>query len=172
MIISIILSTVVSLLLLATTVLLGLKVLSQREELRKPKHYTVAYWVKNQLHSFSFDTDGHSKFMFSGGTAIPPLVWEKSITKDEFLAVAKKGPNKSYSGHTSVLELMKGQLEEYGFDGLSNGACGCHVNDLAPCGEMQLKCSGAYEHVFNKDHWLCYSKNPDIARKDYDKNAK
>jgi hypothetical protein len=48
----------------------------------------------------------------------------------------------------TVIEAVKGVILREGFDGLcnlDNDGCGCRVDDLAPCGEMNQACELGYE---------------------------
>jgi|Deesub1362A_J573_1020465.scaffolds.fasta_scaffold00107_58 hypothetical protein len=49
----------------------------------------------------------------------------------------------------TVKEILKSWLKEHGYDGLFNewGECGCELNDLAPCGEIDPECKAGYKAV-------------------------
>lgn len=45
----------------------------------------------------------------------------------------------------TIFEIIEKHLTDNGFDGLFNPAeCGCKLDDLAPCGEMQHCCEPGY----------------------------
>ena len=46
----------------------------------------------------------------------------------------------------TVIEIIQGYLREYGFDGLAGDECGCLLDDIAPCGEMNVNdCEAGYK---------------------------
>jgi len=46
----------------------------------------------------------------------------------------------------TVIEIVADYLKYNELDGLQNGAeCGCSIDDLAPCGEIQSSCSTGYK---------------------------
>jgi hypothetical protein len=50
----------------------------------------------------------------------------------------------------TVLEIVKDWLKEHGYDGLylpigDGEACGCSLDDFAPCGEIDGDCQAAYK---------------------------
>jgi len=49
----------------------------------------------------------------------------------------------------TVLEMVRKQLLANGWDGLCNGDgfCGCNLQDLAPCGDVQAECQAAMEVI-------------------------
>ena len=61
----------------------------------------------------------------------------------------------------TVIEIIKKNLIEEGFDGLYNEdlECGCELADLEPCGEIRSDCTAGYKHpvlpgydFYVKDH--------------------
>ena len=46
----------------------------------------------------------------------------------------------------SDVDRVKKRLEYGGFDGLCNDQCGCDIDDLAPCDDMQNDCTPGYIH--------------------------
>jgi hypothetical protein len=45
-----------------------------------------------------------------------------------------------------VLHMVKSYLKYHEYDGLYRpGECGCILNDLAPCGEIQRDCIAGYK---------------------------
>ncbi len=61
----------------------------------------------------------------------------------------------------TVLEIVEKYLRDNGYDGLYNpdDECGCLINDLAPCGEMNEECragiilerdSGGYDFIIGE----------------------
>lgn len=52
----------------------------------------------------------------------------------------------------TVIEIIKKNLIEEGFDGLYNEdlECGCEVSDLEPCGEIRSDCTAGYKHPGNE----------------------
>jgi len=51
--------------------------------------------------------------------------------------------------NVTVMDIVDQYLRANGFDGLfsDNGKCGCVVDDLAPCGELQQDCRAGYMMV-------------------------
>lgn len=45
----------------------------------------------------------------------------------------------------SVKEIVEKFIRENNFDGVYSDVCGCLVDDLAPCGEMQETCRAGYK---------------------------
>ena len=61
----------------------------------------------------------------------------------------------------TVIEIIKKNLIEEGFDGLYNEdlECACLVDDIEPCGEIKGDCTAGYKHpgddeydFYIKDH--------------------
>ena len=48
----------------------------------------------------------------------------------------------------TVIEIIKKNLIENGFDGLYNEdlECGCEIDDLEPCDSLQSNCKAGYKH--------------------------
>ena len=48
----------------------------------------------------------------------------------------------------TVLDMVRDYLEEHNYDGLClpDQECGCSIDDLAPCGDINEKCRPAYFH--------------------------
>ena len=49
-----------------------------------------------------------------------------------------------------VLEMVTYYLKAQGYDGLFNTEyepCGCDLEDLVPCGEIQATCIAGYKHI-------------------------
>jgi hypothetical protein len=46
----------------------------------------------------------------------------------------------------TVDEIIVDYLKTNGFDGLCNVECGCPIDDLHPCGEINSDCVPAYKH--------------------------
>lgn len=46
----------------------------------------------------------------------------------------------------NVIDLVWAGLRARGYDGLFSDECGCSVDDLAPCGEIQFDCEAGYRH--------------------------
>lgn len=43
-----------------------------------------------------------------------------------------------------VTAMVRAYLIQHGYDGLYTEDCGCHVDDLAPCGDMPPTCQAGY----------------------------
>ena len=54
----------------------------------------------------------------------------------------------------TVIEIIKKNLIEEGFDGLYNEdlECGCEVSDLEPCDVLQNGCTAGYKHPGDKEY--------------------
>lgn len=50
--------------------------------------------------------------------------------------------------HPTCLTIIRDHLKAHGYDGLSDGECGCGSDDLAPCCFDIRRCRPAY-------HWSC-----------------
>ena len=49
----------------------------------------------------------------------------------------------------TVIDIVLKYLKDNGYDGLldRHGECGCEIDDLAPCGEMQETCEAGYQAI-------------------------
>lgn len=54
----------------------------------------------------------------------------------------------------TVIEIIKKNLIEEGFDGLYNEdlECGCEVSDLDQCDVLQSGCTAGYKHPGDKEY--------------------
>ena len=46
----------------------------------------------------------------------------------------------------TVREIIKNYLKERHYDGLCGDGCGCGIDNLFPCGEINTDCQPAYAH--------------------------
>lgn len=46
-----------------------------------------------------------------------------------------------------VIKIVELHLKAHGFDGLYSDECGCFIDDLAPCCEIQGSCRAGYKHT-------------------------
>lgn len=80
---------------------------------------------------------------WDGGDCLDKEIWIDSETGEEccrFEANAIKKPICK-----NVLDIIVTYLKEHGYDGLCYDDCGCHLDDLCPCGELSLNCEPGYE---------------------------
>ena len=45
-----------------------------------------------------------------------------------------------------VVNEVRGWLEDEGYDGLCGPDCGCPLDDLFPCGRVNITCRAGYKH--------------------------
>lgn len=55
----------------------------------------------------------------------------------------------------SIKKIISDYLEENNYEGLCNIECGCSINDLFPCGEIQEDCITAYKINCKKENSDC-----------------
>ena len=61
----------------------------------------------------------------------------------------------------NVIEMVRKYIEDQGLDGLCNGACGCGLDDFAPCGDGPYPdCVAAKKQVMPEDRDL---RDPDTG---------
>jgi len=81
---------------------------------------------------------------WNGINCMDEEVWVNSEDGDEccrFHANAIKKPNCK-----NVLDIITNYLKENGYDGLYYGQeCGCELDDLCPCEEVDLNCQPGYK---------------------------
>lgn len=44
-----------------------------------------------------------------------------------------------------IQTIVEQWLRDNGYDGLCSEACGCEVDDLMPCGELEMNCTAGYK---------------------------
>lgn len=65
--------------------------------------------------------------------------------------------------HPNVLDMVAEALKAKGFDGLHyEGECGCSVDDLAPCGQIDSHCEAGYKVIApsgkDYDFYICHDR--------------
>ncbi len=67
------------------------------------------------------------------------------------LVAAVSKPCKPYTPR--VIDMVETRLKQGGWDGLYNAdlECGCLVEDLAPCGDMQAECTAGHRILLSRE---------------------
>ena len=66
----------------------------------------------------------------------------------------------------NVIEIVKKYLIDNGYDGLHHACgCGCGLDDLVPCGDIEEKCEAAYANNCPTcgGYKQCWDEDPDIT---------
>jgi hypothetical protein len=69
----------------------------------------------------------------------------------------------------SDIDRVKRRLEYGGYDGLCNDRCGCSIDDLAPCDDMQNDCRPGYIHHHSDGYAIIASDKQPMADDEIDR---